>query len=305
MAITLDSLKQKLDREFSVTDWEADPAMSRLVPKTYHNIGYDFAAIFEPDFRARFNGLMLRAGDVITEVYCAVFPTPEVLEVVLQQARDQALLFLHHPLDMETSGRGFLPISPLHLQALIKQGISVYSCHAPLDCHSRIGTAASLVSAFSIKQESEFAQYGNGYAGRIGSVSPVSVEALVHMGKREFNVDHVERGGGNPYQVTRIAVLPGAGDDPLFLQEAEQLGAQVVITGEWYTRLLTLSNPEDADWAAKNREACKAYANTSTMALLGFSHAATEYLVMEKQIATYFRGLGLTVSCVRQSDWWR
>jgi len=125
------------------------------------------------------------------------------------------------------------------------------------------------------------------------------------MGQRVFDVERVERGGGNPSPVTRIAVLPGGGDDPVFFQEAEQLGAQVVITGEWYTRLLALANPKDADWAEKNREECKAYANTSTMALLGFSHAATEYLVMERQLAPYLRCQGLTVSCVRQSDWWR
>jgi len=305
MAMTLDNLIQQLDREFSVMDWEADPAMSRLVPKIYRTIGYDYAALFEPDFCARYNGLMLRASEIITEVYCAAFPTPEVLETVLQQAGDQALLFLHHPLDMETSGRGFLPISPEHLQELIKQGISIYSCHAPLDCHSRIGTAASLASAFGLQQEREFVQYGIGYAARIGSVSPVTVEEIVRMGQRVFNVERVERGGGNPSPVTCIAVIPGGGDDPVFFQEAEQLGAQVVITGEWYTRLLALANPNDADWAEKNREACKAYAHTSSMALLGFSHAATEYLVMERQLATYFRSLGLPVSCVRQSDWWR
>lgn len=47
------------------------------------------------------------------------------------------------------------------------------------------------------------------------------------MGQRVFNVERVERGGGNPSPVTRITVLPGGGDDPVFFQEAEQLGAQV------------------------------------------------------------------------------
>lgn len=304
MAMTLDSLIDALDREFSLTDWAADPAMSHLVPKTYHTIGYDFAAHFAPDFCTRFNGLMLRAGEVITEVYCAVFPTPEVLATVLQQAGDKALLFLHHPLDMETTGRGFLPISPVHLQALSDRGISIYTCHAPLDCHSKIGTAISLVSAFALQQESEFAQYGHGYVGRVGVVAPVTVTALVQMGKQAFHVNHVERGGGNPNLITRIAVLPGAGDHPFFLQEASQLGAQAIITGEWSTRL-TPSDPDAADWVAKNRAACTAFAHTSTMALLGFSHAATEYLVMERQLATYFRSLGLMVYCVKQSDWWR
>lgn len=41
------------------------------------------------------------------------------------------------------------------------------------------------------------------------------------------------------------------------------------------------------------------------MALLGFSHAATEFLVMKRQMTGYFRGRGLQVECLEQSDWWR
>jgi hypothetical protein len=41
------------------------------------------------------------------------------------------------------------------------------------------------------------------------------------------------------------------------------------------------------------------------MALLGFSHAATEFLVMERQMAGYFQRHGLHLECLAQSDWWR
>jgi len=41
------------------------------------------------------------------------------------------------------------------------------------------------------------------------------------------------------------------------------------------------------------------------MALLGFSHAATEFLVMKEQMAGYFQRRGLQVECLEQSDWWR
>jgi hypothetical protein len=88
------------------------------------------------------------------------------------------------------------------------------------------------------------------------------------------------------------------------MEEAEALGAQAYITGEWYTR----GNPgaeDDGEWVEANRAACLAYAESSAMALLGFSHAATEFLVMERQMAGFFANRGYQVECLRQSNWWR
>jgi len=39
--------------------------------------------------------------------------------------------------------------------------------------------------------------------------------------------------------------------------------------------------------------------------MLGFSHAATEYLVMKGHMADYFRRRDLEVECLAQTDWWR
>jgi putative NIF3 family GTP cyclohydrolase 1 type 2 len=301
---TLTSLTSTLDRTMSLLDWDADPDMSPWVPRLYGEIGYDIAEHFEPDFCARCNGLMLRAAEAIEEVYCAVFPSPEVLDRVLAGTTGKALLFVHHPLDMETSGRGFMPIPPPRLQTLVERGVSIYACHAPLDYHPRLGTGASMAQAFSLRQQVPFAGVEQGYAGRVGSISPVSVEALEDVGKRVFGVDRVERGGSDPGPVSRAAVVPGGGDDPMLLQEAEQLGAQAYISGEWYTRVRP---PDEGSrrWAEENTAACRAYARKSQMALLAFSHAATEHLAMELQMAPYFREMGLRAFCVRPADWWR
>ena len=58
-------------------------------------------------------------------------------------------------------------------------------------------------------------------------------------------------------------------------------------------------------WTETNRAACPAYAASSGMAMLGFSHAANEFLVMRSQMADHFRRRGLLVECLKQSDWWR
>ena len=184
------------------------------------------------------------------------------------------------------------------------QGISIYANHAPLDCHDEIGTTASIAEALGAQVEGSFAPYGSGFAGRIGTIRPVRLEELIARGREVFGVDRVEIGGAKPIAINRVAIVAGGGDDVELMAEAEGLGAQAYITGEWFTRTVPVDESERR-WADANRAACQAYAESSRMAMLGFSHAASEYLVMETQMAGFFEGMGLTVECVAQSDWWR
>jgi hypothetical protein len=205
---------------------------------------------------------------------------------------------------MEVGGIGFLPIPPPALEQMKAQGISIYACHAPLDCHDEIGTNASIVQALCVRVEQNFARYGLGFAGRVGVLTPLSLEALIAKGKEIFGVRQVLAGGAEPASITRVAIVPGGGDDTEMMEEAETLGAQAYITGEWYTRTMP-ADQSDRAWAEANRADCQGYARSTRMALLGFSHAATEFLVMERQMAAYFQRSGLQVECLEQSDWWR
>lgn len=54
-------------------------------------INYDYTKTFQDCKRC--NGLMLHSGDFIKEVYCAVFPCPEILEKVLATTKGEALFF--------------------------------------------------------------------------------------------------------------------------------------------------------------------------------------------------------------------
>jgi putative NIF3 family GTP cyclohydrolase 1 type 2 len=247
---------------------------------------------------------MLRAAKTVQEVYCAAFPDPHTLDKLLATTTGEALLFVHHPIDMEVGGSGFLPISPKTLERLRAKGVSVYACHAPLDCHDEVGINASIAQAFDVQVEGSFAPYGEGFAGRIGTIVPSDVDQLADRGREVFGVDRVEIGGARPDPIIRVAILPGGGDETELFEEAQNLGAQAYITGEWYTRTTPADKAGQA-WAKANRAACQSYAESSSMALLGFSHAATEFLVMTTQMADLFRRKGLRVLCLEQPDWWR
>jgi hypothetical protein len=160
------------------------------------------------------------------------------------------------------------------------------------------------VQALGVRVERPFAPYGEGCAGRIGSITPIGLDELINQGREIFGVERVEIGGARPPLITRIAIVAGGGDEAELMEQAEEFGAQAYITGEWYTRT-TPPDEAGAQWATANRAACKAFAERSNMALLGFSHAASEYLVMKSQMDDYFKGRGLQVVCLEQSDWWR
>ncbi|MBN2387258.1 MAG: Nif3-like dinuclear metal center hexameric protein [Anaerolineales bacterium] len=303
MMMNLNDLVTRLDILFGVRLLDEDP-IKRWVDDVYQAIGVDPTRIFQADFCQRGNGLMMRAGERVGRVFCAAFPAPQVLEDLLAMHSGEALLFLHHPIDMEVAGEGFLPIRPDLIARLRESGVSIYSCHAPLDCHPEIGTNASIVAAFGIRVERDFSPYGNGFAARFGSILSMNIDELIETGQRVFGVERVEVGGGRPERITKVAVVAGGGDDLEDLRTAEALGAQAYLTGEWHPRLQP-GREEARLWAAERNAVCREFAAGTTMALLGFSHAASEFLVMEAQMKPYFEELGLQVTCLPQLDWWR
>ncbi len=115
----------------------------------------------------------------------------------------------------------------------------------PLDCHDEIGTNASIVRAFHARVKKGFVQYGLGFAGRIGDIMPIGLDELVSKGKEFFSVERVEVGGAKPASITQVAIVAGGGDDVEYMEEAERLGAQVYISGEWYTRTMPPTYPAD------------------------------------------------------------
>jgi putative NIF3 family GTP cyclohydrolase 1 type 2 len=301
--MNLNELAGELDALFELHQWETDP-IGRWVSRVYRELGYDHTQILEPDFCRRHNGLMLRTAERVTEVYTAAFPTPGILETLLGTTRGQALLALHHPVDMEVSGAGFLPIPPEMLERLRAAGVSIYACHGPMDCHDRIGTNASIVAALGVEVERPFAPYGPGFAGRIGTIPPAPLPELIRRGQEIFGVERVEIGGARPDLIDKVAIVAGGGDEVELMEDAEGYGAQAYVSGEWYTRTLPQDEGEQS-WVAENRAACEAYAERSSMALLAFSHAATEFLVMRRELAEFFRERGLRVHPLEQADWWR
>ncbi|MGH2670867.1 MAG: Nif3-like dinuclear metal center hexameric protein, partial [bacterium] len=221
-----------------------------------------------PSFMRRHNGLMLDNAEEVQRVYTLVFPSDEVLaEVERRAGGGAALIFTHHPMDFETSGRGLLPIGTEWLERLRAAGISLYSAHAPLDCHDSVSTSRALARACGVISEDVCAGYHGGYAGVIGWVGPLPFDAFLEQVRAGCEVERVDCKRYSE-TVQRVAVVAGGAAFPPMMEEALEAGCDTYLTGDFRVR-------HGGPWAEEHRPQFDAFVEQAPLNLVGGSHAGT------------------------------
>jgi putative NIF3 family GTP cyclohydrolase 1 type 2 len=227
-----------------------------------------------------------------------VFPSDDVLTEVERRASGApALIFTHHPMDFETSGRGLWPIGAEWLARLREKRISLYAAHAPLDCHETVSTSRSLARAIGVPAEHTFAMYFGGHAGVYGEVEPVPFGAFLERVKSGVGIEHLER-KEHSQTVHRVAVVAGGAAYPGLMEEALEVGCDTYVTGDFQVR-------HGGEWAEQNRPHFDAFVGSVPLNLIGASHYATESLVLRQEMLGVFNSLGLQAEFVPQADAWR
>jgi putative NIF3 family GTP cyclohydrolase 1 type 2 len=257
-----------------------------------------FERYVTPRFAERTNGLMLDSAPEVARVFTLVFPSEEVLtEVERRAGGEPALIFTHHPMDFETSGRGLMAISEEWLGRLKEARISFYSAHAPLDCHERISTSRALARAIGLPVEATFAEYMGGHAGVYGRTGPTPLADFVERVKRVCGVECADLKEYS-FVVERVAVCAGGAAFPGLMQEAVEAGCDTYVTGDFRVR-------HGGPWAEEHRPEFDAFVAGVPMNLIGGSHAGTEGLVLKRDMIEWFGNLGLPAEYVPQADLWR
>ncbi len=295
-------LVQKLDDFFAVQQYDESAYWQSVIPSAAKSV-YESLARAE-FFQGTWNGLMLESSAEVDRVYLIVFPGQAVLDTILalelERGAPGALIFSHHPTDFEESGRGFIGISEAQLEDLREHNISLYCCHAPLDNHPEINTAAALAKALKLRDMQpittpEGQNDGvHGYARDVnfGQMAERLAEATelpyIRYSQIRFNAQPVEH----------VAVLPGGGDQPARLESAHALGCDTVITGQWWPG-------GQYEYAEQQRAALRALIPQLPMNLLGASHYASEMVVLRDMLPAWFRGVGVEARFIRQPEPWR
>lgn len=294
-----------LDEFFDVPNSGADPAFSRFLPTAYANAPRAWQLWVEPAFATHFNGLMLRGNARVNTVFLSAFPSVEVLDAFLERAEPGDLLFVHHAIDLRSGdprgswGNFFQPIDDATIAALQAKQLSIYSCHAPLDYHPTLNTSGSIATALGGTITGEFFPYGKGHAGVIASVAPKSIAELEQQLTYTFDVPYLDCAGARPSIIERVAIVAGAGDRVEQMQIAEDMGAHAYITGEIHSRF-------DSDYGRQRFAEIERFAQSTRMALIGVSHAASEFMVMQQEMQSWFRQrFAVETVPLAESHWWR
>ncbi|MBN8192927.1 Nif3-like dinuclear metal center hexameric protein [Bacillus sp. NTK074B] len=300
----LSDIVQRLDQTFEIKNYGKDPAFSRFIPQVYEE-EMDWKGIFEPAFTELFNGLMIQGESEVNNVFLAVFPTEDVLEAFIREGEPGDLLFMHHPLLMECGdpkgkwGRGFVPIKESLIDSVRKKGLSIYTCHAPLDYHPTLGTSQAMAEAMHVEITDRFIhdeKYGD--IGVIGEVNETDTEELIEKLKDVFDIPYVDL-EGKKREIRKVAFVAGCGDKTAWMKEAEDLGVDAYISGEIHCHI-------DNGYGRKRYEEIMTYAEHTKMSLIGVSHSASEYLVHSTLLKRWFEGEFEfnRIRLIPQKEWW-
>ncbi|HJO94217.1 MAG TPA: Nif3-like dinuclear metal center hexameric protein [Victivallales bacterium] len=123
------------------------------------------------------NGLQVQGNSEVKKIIFGVDASIEMIEIAEKLNAD--FIFVHHGISWGSnlkyiSGNNYSRINPL-----IKNDISLYGAHLPLDAHPVIGHNAKLADLMGLNDKEMFCQYGNTEIGVKGTLQePVSVSEL-------------------------------------------------------------------------------------------------------------------------------
>ncbi len=233
------------------------------------------------NFKQRSMGLVCDFSREIKQVYTAVFPSFPVMQTVLEEGVEDALLFVHHPSiwDIRRSPQVFYQMDRDQLGQFRDRQLSIYNLHVPLDNYSDYSTSCTLARALGLQIESAFAPYFGGMAGVFTSTQCSAVSELKAKFEQALGHEAVLYDYGSPdIRDGRVAVVAGGGNDKDVLREIAEAGVNVFITG--------------ISARTQHSETAHEYARQQGISILGGTHYSTEKFACQAMV-DYFKKLGL------------
>lgn len=289
---------RQLDAEFNLNNIPPDEPFSRILPKVYDAAHIEFRRYTTIQFLKTFHGLMSKNGNIVNKVYLAVFLSGEILDKIFSQNISDALIFLHHPMDMESSNRGFLPIEEKYFLEMQRRRISIYCLHTPLDIHKSISTSRSIAKVLKLQDCHEYNQCSVGYTGIYGILEDsIPFTRFINSLKAIFNLSDIHYLQRSP-TVYKVGIIAGGGAEVEYIRETINLGCDTYLSGDYLNKVKTKNS-------IRRRTEFEAVKDSLNINLVECSHYATEKLVLVNEMQDYFRNLGSETEFVDRSDYWK
>lgn len=265
-------LYEKLENDFITSEMSDENWAEQMSP---------LSEFLSENFKRRSMGLVCDFAKEINNVYTAVFPSKKVMQRILDDEVEDAMLFIHHPMiwDIRKAPEVFQQMDKDLLQKFKNRRISIYNLHVPLDSFGEYSTSVTLAKELGIKPEKPFFNYFGALVGIFGKTDITTVQDLKN--KFEEVVGHkvnLYNYGENEIKKGIVAVVAGAGNSVDTIKDVEKNGVNTIITGISVKNNYT---EEAHNFAEKNK-----------INILGGTHYSNEKFACMSMV-NYFKKKGL------------
>ncbi len=188
---------------------------------------------------ASFNGLQVENNGFIERVYLAVDASVDIFNKT--PSPDNALFIVHHGLFWRKQDVRIVGPLGQKVKFLMQHNAALYASHLPLDIHPEFGNNAQMLQLLGIQKE-KFQPFGSYHGSPIGLWADFEEDqSMAHILEKvsSFSPIPFQFLRGKKTAIKRVAVITGGGCD--FVNEAQQINADLFITGEFSLQSYTYS----------------------------------------------------------------
>lgn len=175
------------------------------------------------------NGLQVEGDQEVNKIIFAVDAGIMTYERALAEKAD--MIVVHHGMFWRSANPSICKWNKKRVELLLRNGISLYASHLPLDKHPEVGNNAQLLKILGYEKEGGFGWYGGETISFYGRSSGKSVEEIVQILKDKIGAECKVLPFGSK-KISTIAVCSGGGATFSLFMEAVKLGADLYLTGD-------------------------------------------------------------------------
>jgi len=174
------------------------------------------------------NGLQVEGGAKVRKAGLAVDACTASFRASARAKCD--LLIVHHGMIWGGGIRAVTGVAKRRLAMLLKNDISLYASHLPLDVHPRLGNNAGLAKMLGLTKRKPFCAYRGRQIGLTGTLAkPATAKALAELVGKKLSV-RARVFGDAKKRLKKIGVVSGGGT--MAVAEAAETGLDALVTGE-------------------------------------------------------------------------
>lgn len=174
------------------------------------------------------NGLQVEGTEQIRKAVFSVDASVQLFEIAIEEGAD--FVFVHHGISWGDSLKRITGQNAKRIKPLIKNDISLYAAHLPLDAHPELGHNAQLASFIELENQEMFSEYSGAEIGVQGVLKKTSTpKELANILDNKLNSKHTIY-GDKGRAVKQVGIISGGGS--CGISDAAELGLDCFITGE-------------------------------------------------------------------------